>query len=125
VENKLLKKENANQSATIHALQYEMNKLKSKMNKKEDALKEKLDSATQQLKGLKQEIQQMQPKNEINPQNPANSDFLCIVCQENIKCTLMQPCMHVCVCTKCSYEHVFSVCPICRESVDSLMKIFV
>lgn len=106
-------------------MKLEMNKLKLKINKKADLLKEKLDSTTQQLTYSKEEMGQLQKKQEINPHNPANSDFLCIVCQENIKCILMQPCMHVCVCTKCSNGHLFSNCPICRESVDSLMKIYV
>jgi chromosome segregation ATPase len=42
----------------------------------------------------------------------------CVVCQCEAKTVLLQPCLHLCLCTKCSTSPKLKDCPICRATID-------
>lgn len=50
-----------------------------------------------------------------------NYDFCCVLCQEARKDTVLLPCLHLCVCEKCSGN--ISLCPICRRACDELLTV--
>lgn len=50
------------------------------------------------------------------------SDKLCVICLENEKNILFQPCCHLSTCPSCSVY--FNTCPICRVPVYYKLKIF-
>ncbi|XP_072394962.1 uncharacterized protein [Diabrotica undecimpunctata] len=51
----------------------------------------------------------------------------CVICQERNKCILVLPCKHVCMCMECNAQLQLynTTCPICRNDIESTMKIFV
>jgi E3 ubiquitin-protein ligase MGRN1 len=54
-----------------------------------------------------------------------NEDHLCVICLTNRKDTTALPCRHMCMCHECAdaLRKQSSVCPICRNKVDSLLRI--
>jgi len=54
-------------------------------------------------------------------------DFLprmtCIVCFQEDKCMLLEPCMHVCVCSNCSER--LDKCPLCVARIARKRKVFI
>jgi chromosome segregation ATPase len=42
----------------------------------------------------------------------------CVVCQCEAKTVLLQPCLHLCLCIKCSTSPKLKDCPICRAAID-------
>jgi Zinc finger, C3HC4 type (RING finger) len=42
----------------------------------------------------------------------------CAVCQHDPKQVLLQPCLHLCLCSKCSTSPKIKDCPICRAEID-------
>jgi len=48
---------------------------------------------------------------------------LCKICFERNKCILTLPCKHISMCDVCA-DMVNDVCPICRTTIDSKMKVF-
>jgi chromosome segregation ATPase len=42
----------------------------------------------------------------------------CVVCQCEAKTVLLQPCLHLCLCIKCSASPKLKDCPICRAAID-------
>jgi len=56
-------------------------------------------------------------------------DKLCVVCVDKIKCIMMLPCRHLCVCERCwrqleaTNEHN-STCPLCRNPVQQIIKAY-
>ncbi|KAG5895120.1 hypothetical protein JTB14_008557 [Gonioctena quinquepunctata] len=71
-----------------------------------------------------------QLRNELNlPQSPKEGrtdEKYCVICQEHLKCILLLPCRHVCMCSECySRLQLYSnSCPICRNDIENTMKIF-
>lgn len=59
--------------------------------------------------------------------NFSNDDKCCIICQERLKCILLLPCRHVCLCTECNIRLQLydKNCPICRNYIEDTMRIFV
>lgn len=55
----------------------------------------------------------------------ANEDHLCVICLSNRKDTTALPCRHMCMCHECAdaLRKQSSVCPICRNKVESLLRI--
>jgi hypothetical protein len=49
----------------------------------------------------------------------------CVICLENLKCCLLSPCMHVCVCNTCSPRIKDKPCPLCRVVVTAVTHVFV
>lgn len=43
-------------------------------------------------------------------------DF-CVVCLERIKCIVLVPCGHLCLCISCSSRLKMDECPLCREDI--------
>lgn len=56
-------------------------------------------------------------------------DKLCVVCVDKMKCVMMLPCRHLCVCERCwrqlevTNEHN-STCPLCRNPVQQVIKAY-
>lgn len=51
------------------------------------------------------------------------SSFSCCICYSNVKNIVLNPCNHLCVCSKCSSNESLKKCPLCQTSIVS--KIFV
>lgn len=75
------------------------------------------------------EITQFVPKDEDD--TVTNDDNRsCVICMENTKCCLLNPCMHLCLCISCSRSQENDIklgkfsCPVCRTSVKFINKIF-
>jgi Zinc finger, C3HC4 type (RING finger) len=43
---------------------------------------------------------------------------VCVVCQHDPKQVLLQPCLHLCLCVKCSKSPKITECPLCRAAID-------
>lgn len=52
---------------------------------------------------------------------------LCVVCQDNEKCTIILPCRHVCLCYECcaTIKRTHGRCPICRHVVRRTMRVYI
>lgn len=59
------------------------------------------------------------------PQGSSSEEHLCVICLVNRRDTTALPCRHMCMCHECADElrKQSSVCPICRNNVDSLLRI--
>lgn len=59
--------------------------------------------------------------------NQSNDDRCCVICQERLKCILLLPCRHVCMCSECNerFQLYDNACPICRNHIEDTMRIFV
>lgn len=53
------------------------------------------------------------------------SDLLCIICVERVKCVVLQPCNHLCLCQECERRLPYRTCPICRRRVAGTMRVYV
>lgn len=47
----------------------------------------------------------------------------CIVCFDNPREVLLEPCNHVCLCENCA-ERIGSFCPLCRKGISNKKAIF-
>ncbi|XP_066138439.1 E3 ubiquitin-protein ligase RNFT1-like [Euwallacea fornicatus] len=68
-------------------------------------------------------------KSQAEDQKPDESlatDKDCVICQERVKCILLLPCKHVCLCEECSekMKDYKDECPICRSYIMDAMKIY-
>jgi len=57
---------------------------------------------------------------------------LCVICMENSKNIVLLPCKHMCLCSICSIEYMNQEsnqgkqkCPLCKEKIKSIMKVYV
>lgn len=64
-------------------------------------------------------MQQLQKISSLLPDS-----LKCIICIEIVKNVIFIPCFHVVLCKRCYEELVEKRCPICREPVSSIVKIF-
>lgn len=48
----------------------------------------------------------------------------CAICMNNIINTVFYPCGHNCTCYECSIRFITKPCPICRQKVFEVMKIY-
>jgi hypothetical protein len=68
------------------------------------------------------------PAAAVAPQAAAGADEeLCVVCVDARKDRLMLPCGHLCACETCAAELVLmrpARCPICREGIRDVMRVF-
>jgi len=63
-------------------------------------------------------------ENNDNEEKKNMEDFTeCVICMDNPKQALMMPCLHVSSCMNCSVA--LDKCPICRENIDSIKKIYI
>jgi C4-dicarboxylate-specific signal transduction histidine kinase len=49
---------------------------------------------------------------------------LCVVCLEEEKSILLQPCGHYCLCSQCSVSQKWLTCPVCRAVVTGKQRVF-
>ncbi|XP_017779031.1 PREDICTED: uncharacterized protein LOC108564480 isoform X1 [Nicrophorus vespilloides] len=51
----------------------------------------------------------------------------CVICRERLKCVVILPCKHLCLCTECTnVMHLFRRrCPICRTFVENTLTVYV
>lgn len=66
-------------------------------------------------------------RNPVNSSKSDENDRYCVVCQEHIKCVLLLPCRHLCMCNECinTLQIYNNTCPICRSDIETTMQIFV
>mmetsp|Transcript_12404 Transcript_12404/g.24946 ORF Transcript_12404/g.24946 Transcript_12404/m.24946 type:complete len:363 (-) Transcript_12404:33-1121(-) len=65
-------------------------------------------------------------ENAVSPvENSSTEEHLCVICLSNRRDTTALPCRHMCMCHECAdaLRRQSSVCPICRNKVDSLLRI--
>ena len=83
----------------------------------------KLEYAVTRLRTQVNKLQQMQRKTR-------DDSAVCCVCQDGAKTVLLLPCRHLCVCEGCSEavdsrrRRLLRSCPICRETVEEMMKVY-
>lgn len=65
-----------------------------------------------------------QPKPTPEPENKKNDNDsdLCVICYDTKREMILTPCMHYCVCQKCSTK--VTLCPVCRKVIDSAKRVF-
>ncbi|XP_063877224.1 uncharacterized protein LOC135109646 isoform X2 [Scylla paramamosain] len=51
---------------------------------------------------------------------------LCVVCQDEVKCVILLPCRHLCLCDRCTIAITRrrEGCPVCRQRIRETMKVF-
>ena len=54
---------------------------------------------------------------------PANIENLCIICVEQKRNIVFEPCHHLCYCEQCSI--IETTCPCCRITITNKIKIFI
>uniref|UniRef100_A0A914V8A2 RING-type domain-containing protein n=1 Tax=Plectus sambesii TaxID=2011161 RepID=A0A914V8A2_9BILA len=71
------------------------------------------------------------PVAKTRPNRNATEDedrLFCCVCQDENKTILLQPCNHLCLCTKCAVEITgprgTNQCPICRSNIRSYVDVY-
>mmetsp|Transcript_6833 Transcript_6833/g.19270 ORF Transcript_6833/g.19270 Transcript_6833/m.19270 type:complete len:359 (+) Transcript_6833:168-1244(+) len=72
-----------------------------------------------------QEIYGMSSDNNTTSLADLDSGSECVICMANRRDTTVLPCRHMCMCSDCANElrHRSNRCPICRETVESLLQI--
>lgn len=53
---------------------------------------------------------------------PGGAEHTCVVCMDERRNTLLEPCRHLCVCEACA--ELVDVCPVCRDPFDTTMQVF-
>jgi hypothetical protein len=53
-------------------------------------------------------------------------DASCAVCMDHVINCVMNPCGHMCVCYECGKQlkHRYAACPICRENIKDVIKVY-
>jgi len=54
--------------------------------------------------------------------SPVIQDIQCVICLENQRNVMLQPCGHAQVCQRCSYE--ISECPTCRAKISHRLRMY-
>jgi len=54
----------------------------------------------------------------------SSHDNACTICMNGQSCFACVPCGHCCLCQKCAGSLVLDQCPICREGIESLFRIY-
>ena len=60
---------------------------------------------------------------EGNDEETEDETKACSVCLTNVKCCLVQPCGHLCLCIGCS-RAVERKCPMCRKPITRIQRIY-
>nr|XP_045622632.1 uncharacterized protein LOC123773156 [Procambarus clarkii] len=52
---------------------------------------------------------------------------LCIVCQDQVKCVILLPCRHLCLCDACRSAIITrdNTCPVCRRPIMETLRVYV
>lgn len=53
-------------------------------------------------------------------------DKLCVICHDHIKCVILLPCRHFCLCQTCvvTIQESSPICPLCRRFVTDSLKVY-
>lgn len=55
----------------------------------------------------------------------------CVVCQDAVKCVLVLPCRHMCLCVECAHQFLSArrrsqrLCPLCRTPIETIMNVYI
>jgi len=60
-------------------------------------------------------------RSESSSSNDAN---LCVICLDKPKSIVLVPCGHVCICSSCSRLSNLTNCPICRDPVNTMLRVY-
>ena len=66
--------------------------------------------------------QQPMSQDEVDQSGKANEDNECVICFDKPKQYLCVPCGHLCFCQDC--KNATKDCPICRQKVVQIIKLF-
>lgn len=74
---------------------------------------------------------EMIDESEIKIDTPCkDTSLLCVICFDKRKCILMMPCYHLSLCFECAvdYKNIMKRkpkhCPMCRQKIDNMIKVF-
>ena len=90
-----------------------------------------IQSISNRLNNLLQEHENIQYQNRILKDKMKQTNkrydqlvniYRCVVCLENPKNIILQPCFHFAICQKCL--HKLDKCPICRDNIDLYNVVF-
>ena len=91
----------------------EVNLKLTKAEKQNQVFEEKMLKVKAQNEDLKLEVE-----NE-------KDEKLCIICVDNNRNILLQPCNHFCMCNKCMLYKKWAKCPLCRQHIQSTLDVYV
>ena len=52
-------------------------------------------------------------------------DFRCVTCWDRPKNVILKPCMHMALCGCCLRKQANNKCPICKETIQDVVKIYI
>ena len=64
------------------------------------------------------------PADDVTRNDNDTSEWLCIICVERVKCVVLQPCNHLCLCQECERRLPYRICPICRRRVARAVRVY-
>lgn len=92
------------------------------------SLHEQLDAVLLLKDALNRENLELQRRAQIAEER-AKSDQLecgaCVICMESLSDVVCLPCKHLALCSFCKQQQCLKSCPICRQSIDDTLQIFV
>jgi len=100
------------------------------MDKFDSREKAKLQSELNQVKSKLLELEKRtEEQQSLKLNNGKSDDNLCVICLVSPKNHAIVPCGHLCLCENCSVHYVDNdkksgSCPICRNDVTMVMKVY-
>lgn len=91
----------------------EVNLKLKKAEKQNQMFEEKTSKVKAQNHDLKLKVEQ------------EKDEKLCIICVDNYRNILLQPCNHFCLCKDCMQYKKWAKCPLCRQHIQSTIDIYV
>lgn len=85
---------------------------------------EELDSMEMKLKGALVAVAEAKETHLRKRLEQQDTEKACVICLEDPKTVLLLPCSHLCVCSNCSERAELVNCPLCRNTIDSMIKTF-
>ena len=87
----------------------------------------KLKKAEKQNQVFEEKMLKVKAKNDdlkLEVENEKD-EKLCIICVDNNRNILLQPCNHFCMCNKCMLYKKWAKCPLCRQHIQSTLDVYV
>jgi DNA repair exonuclease SbcCD ATPase subunit len=104
----------------------------NKINSLEETVRQqqnKEQSYQNKVNTLEETVREQQKKEQSyqNKINELEETFYCLLCRDNPRTILFQPCLHLTLCDGCHHQEEMQMktCPFCREKITSHLKIFV
>jgi Zinc finger, C3HC4 type (RING finger) len=118
IENKLLNiaKRNAQLTAAVdktESIKRELRTLRKRDAEHDAALQQCRDAAAAAVAAVTAQLQAATAQLDEHEERST-----CVVCQCEAKTVLLQPCLHLCLCIKCSTSPKLKDCPICRAAIE-------